>query len=79
MEELVLHFADGSDYVVESEKLHQMNHLVSYWQGDGSGFPAVCTVFNRLVDVDGLTSVTMEGRYLDENGISISVAEEYQK
>lgn len=77
--ELVLHFADGSDYVVESEKLHQMNHLVSYWQGDGSGFPAVCYVFNRLVDIDSITSVTMEGSWLTADNAEMQVALEYLK
>lgn len=76
--ELVLHFADGTDYAVESERLHQMNRLVSYWQGDGTGFPAVCAVFNRLVDIEGITSVTMEGRYLPEGGEHVTVALEYR-
>ena len=78
-EELVLHFADGSDYAVESEKLRQMNHLVGYWQGDGSGFPAVCYVFNRLVDIDALSSVTIAGHYLTEDSTEIPVALEYRK
>ena len=77
--ELVLHFIDGTDYVVQSEKLHQMNPLASYWQGDGSDFPAVCYVFNRLVDVDALSFVTLEGScYTADNG-EMQVSLEYRK
>ena len=75
--ELVLHFMGGTDYAVVSETLRQSNEMVNYWQGNGSGFPAVCYVFNRLVDVDALSSVTLEGSRLTADNAEMQVALEY--
>ena len=75
--ELMLHFTGGTDYAVVSETLRQSNEMVNYWQGDGSGFPAVCYVFNRLVDVDALSSVTLEGSWLTADNAEMQVALEY--
>ena len=63
-DELVLHMADGSQYVVESEKDNIMNWVVGLCIADkdyhiiGSAYS-----FNRMVDVDAVTSVTFGGHY----------------
>lgn len=63
-DELVLHMADGTQYVVESEKDNIMNWVVGLGISDeeyhiiGSAYS-----FNRMVDVDAVTSVTFGGHY----------------
>ena len=63
-DELVLHMADGSQYVVESEKDNIMNWVVGLCIADedyhiiGNAYS-----FNRMVDVDAVTSVTAAGHY----------------
>ena len=63
-DELVLHMADGSQYVVESEKDNIMNWVVGLCIADkdyhiiGSAYS-----FNRMVDVDAVTSATFGGHY----------------
>lgn len=63
-DELVLHMADGTQYVVESEKDNIMNWVVGLCMADedyriiGSAYS-----FNRMVDVDTVTSVTFGGHY----------------
>lgn len=63
-QELTLHYADGTSYAVTSESQNLMNWVLGYIYGDGETAPFAHTVFifNRLVDVDTVTSVTLEGR-----------------
>lgn len=63
-QELTLHYADGTSYVVTSESQNLMNWVLGYIYGDGETAPFAHAVyiFNRLVDVDTVTSVTLEGR-----------------
>ena len=62
--ELTLHMKDGSQYVVESERSNIMNWVVGLCMVDedyriiGSAYS-----FNRMVDVDAVTSVTYAGHY----------------
>lgn len=62
--ELTLHMKDGSQYVVESERSNVMNWVVGLCIADedyhsiGNAFS-----FNRVVDVDAVTSVTAGGHY----------------
>lgn len=62
--ELTLHMKDGSQYVVESEEGNIMNWVVGLCIADedyhsiGNAFS-----FNRVVDVDAVTSVTAGGHY----------------
>ena len=64
LDELVLHMADGSQYVVQSEEGNIMNWVVGLCMVDedyriiGSAYS-----FNRMVDVDAVTSVTYAGHY----------------
>lgn len=64
LDELVLHMADGSQYVVQSEEGNIMNWVVGLCIADedyhsiGNAFS-----FNRVVDVDAVTSVTAGGHY----------------
>lgn len=69
--ELVVAYADGSEYVVESERDNVLNMLFStaiypadsgIQQGDSGRY---VVVFNRLVDVDQVESVRLEGAYHD--------------
>ena len=63
-DELVLHMADGTQYVVQSEQDNIMNWVVGLGISDeeyhiiGSAYS-----FNRVVDVDAVTSVTCAGHY----------------
>ena len=62
LDELVLHMTDGSRYVVQSEEDNIMNWVVGLCIADedyhsiGNAFS-----FNRVVDVDTVTSVTADG------------------
>ena len=64
LDELVLHMADGSQYVVQSEEGNIINWVVGLCIEDedyhtiGSAFS-----FNRMVDVDAVTSVTAGGHF----------------
>lgn len=63
-DELVLHMADGTQYVVQSAQDNIMNWVVGLGISDeayhiiGSAYS-----FNRVVDVDAVTSVTCAGHY----------------
>lgn len=63
-DELVLHMADGTQYVVQSEQDNILNWVVGLGISDeayhiiGSAYS-----FNRVVDVDAVTSVTCAGHY----------------
>ncbi len=76
-DEVYIHYQDGTDYAVESDKNNLLNWMVGYITGRGNdnaeyyrtelgSDPAAGTyysyAFNRLVDVDTVTSVSMEGR-----------------
>ena len=66
-QELTLHYADGTSYVVTSESQNLMNWVLGYIYGDGETAPFAHTVyiFNRMVDVDTVTSVSFDGRWFD--------------
>lgn len=62
-DELIIRYADGSDYAVTSKARNQSNRLVCYLQSEGETYTANCSVFNRLVDIEAIASVSMEGHY----------------
>ena len=66
-QELTLHYADGTSYVVTSESQNLMNWVLGYIYGDGETAPFAHSVyiFNRLVDVDAITSVSFDGHWFD--------------
>ena len=66
-QELTLHYADGTSYVVTSESQNLMNWVLGYIYGDGETAPFAHAVyiFNRMVDVDTVTSVSFDGRWFD--------------
>lgn len=59
IDELSLRYADGSTYVVESENPYILNASVSAESGQ-----TVWLAFNRLVDVDQLSAVVVDGTEL---------------
>ena len=70
VQELTLHYADGSSYVVSSDSQNLMNWVLGYIYGDGETAPFAHAVyiFNRMVDVDTVTSVSLDGRWFDFTG-----------
>lgn len=75
LDELVLHMADGSQYVVQSEEDNIMNWVVGLGIADedyhtiGNAYS-----FNRVVDVDAVTSVTVGGHYYTDFTAETAVA-----
>lgn len=67
VQELTLHYADGTSYVVSSDSQNLMNWVLGYIYGDGETAPFAHAVyiFNRMVDVDTVTSVSLDGRWFD--------------
>lgn len=67
VQELTLHYADGSSYAVSSDSQNLMNWVLGYIYGDGETAPFAHAVyiFNRMVDVDTVTSVSLDGRWFD--------------
>ena len=67
VQELTLHYADGSSYAVSSDSQNLMNWVLGYIYGDGETAPFAHAVyiFNRMVDVDTITSVSLDGRWFD--------------
>lgn len=64
LDELVLHMADGSQYVVQSEEGNIMNWVVGLCIADEDYHPiGIAFSFNRMVDVDAVTSVTAGGHF----------------
>jgi hypothetical protein len=60
VDEIVLHYADGTDYVVRSDST--LNMVLGGWQSsEESNYEYLCQMFNRLVDTDTVTSVTVTG------------------
>ena len=65
--DLVIHYADGSEYVVEAGEPYTVNKRVSCITDGG----VLRYVFNRLIDPEQVTSVTAVGSghgFQDENG-----------
>jgi hypothetical protein len=59
-DEIILHYADGTDYVVEGDGI--LNRSLGCWQSsEEHTYEYLCEMFNRLVDVDTVESVTVTG------------------
>lgn len=80
MDELLIHYQDGADFAVDSVSRNLRNWVVGLISGGRATADALqdllgitdlpegihySYVFNRLVDVDAVTSVTLEGRAFD--------------
>ena len=66
IDELSLRYQDGSDFTLESTGRNLMNWVVGYMRSsDDAPFADNVYVFNRLVDVDAIASVTLEGHQFD--------------
>jgi hypothetical protein len=70
-DEIILHYADGTDYVVEGDGI--FNRSLGYWEAtdhyDTTGeytYEYICEMFNRLVDVDTVESVTVTGHTYEQ-------------
>ena len=62
VDELTLRYQDGSEFTVESSSRSLMNWVVGCMRGsDDVPFADNTYVFDRLVDVDAVSSVTLEG------------------
>ena len=60
-EDVVIHYSDGTDYVLESEDPYTSNTILSALGSDD----VIRTVFNRLIDPAAVESVTVSG-YIDD-------------
>ena len=58
IDQIVLHYADGSDYVLEDEEAFVSNRTYGFLDMEQGAF---IDTFNRIVDTTALTSVTIEG------------------
>ena len=58
IDQIVLHYADGSDYVLEDEEAFVSNCTYSFLDMEQGAF---IDTFNRIVDTTALASVTIEG------------------
>lgn len=58
-DEVVIHYAGGTAYVVKSDAYK--NNVVACWQTGEHIYENCCFVFNRLVDVSAVASVTVSG------------------
>ena len=56
-----------SQYVVSSDSQNLMNWVLGYIYGDSDAAPFAHAVyiFNRMVDVETVTSVSLDGRWFD--------------
>jgi hypothetical protein len=70
-DEITIHYADGTDYTVVSSSV--LNSSLSYWQMTGTGYDYLCEIFNRLVDVESVESVTVTGQTYSDSGDSETV------
>jgi hypothetical protein len=67
-DEITVRYADGADYTVVSGSV--LNSSLSYWQTAGTGYDYLCEIFNRLVDVESVESVTVTGHTYGDDGNS---------
>ena len=68
-DEIVLHFSDGSEYVVDGSDPDVINWAYAFSVSDGySNSGSHRYVFNRVVAPEDITSVTSSGSYQDEQG-----------
>ena len=67
VQELTLHYADGSSYAVSSDSQNLMNWVLGLHLRRRRDRPLAHAVyiFNRMVDVDTITSVSLDGRWFD--------------
>ena len=79
-DELLVHYQDGTDFAVDSTSRNLRNWVVGYNTGSRATVEALrdllgitdlpegihySYIFNRLVDVDAVTSITLEGHTVD--------------
>lgn len=59
--ELVLHYTDGTEYIVESGSHNIANTQLGLIRTEETPFDSVVICFNRLVDVKEIASITLQG------------------
>ena len=68
-DEVLVNAKDGSSFAVESSSKNLMNWVIGSITGDGqAAFANYTYVFNRLVDVNEVGSVTLTGYYYNLDG-----------
>lgn len=68
-DEVLVNAKDGSSFAVESSSKNLMNWVIGSITGDGqAAFENYTYVFNRLVDVNEVGSVTLTGYYYNLDG-----------
>ena len=68
-DEVLVNAKDGSSFAVESSSKNLMNWVIGSITGDGqAAFENYTYVFNRLVDVNDVGSVTLTGYYYNLDG-----------
>ena len=68
-DEVLVNAKDGSSFAVESSSQNLMNWVIGSITGDGqAAFENYTYVFNRLVDVNEVGSVTLTGYYYNLDG-----------
>lgn len=68
-DEVLVNAKDGSSFAVESSSKNLMNWVIGYITSDGqAAFANYTYVFNRLVDVNEVGSVTLTGYYCNLDG-----------
>ena len=68
-DEVLVNAKDGSSFAVESSSKNLMNWVIGCITGDGqAAFENYTYVFNRLVDVNEVGSVTLTGYYYNLDG-----------
>lgn len=66
---IILHFSDGSEYVVYSADPYVINYAYGFVVSDGySRYGSSRYVFNRVIDPEDITSITYSGGYQNEQG-----------
>lgn len=79
VDELTLRYQDGSEFTVESSSRSLMNWVVGCMRGsDDVPFADNTYVFDRLVDVDAVSSVTLEGHQHTDGAADDTFTRTYQ-
>ena len=63
---MVIHFKDGSQYSILDREEMVMNATESFWRAsEKNNYGDSVFLFNRLIDVDNVISVEIDGHWLE--------------
>ena len=66
VERIEIRFKDGSQYLVQDHEGMVMNTVESFWRtSETNHYGDVVFLFNRLIDIDDVTSVEVYGHWLE--------------